>query len=210
MKYIYWPGQKRQNDAYNDAIRRFKGKYKYLMFFDADEFIYAKEILSGKSLYQVIDDKFKCDSKIACIGINWLIFGSSGLSSNPSNKVIDSFLHCAYDDFEWNQLVKSIIRADRTIGFVDPHLPIVAFSYKCVNTDGVRITSPRNMLPKDDSIRLYHYFTKDKEHFINKANKGMADRKAKRAFDEFYYYDRNDVYNKNMVKLRDYLKEQNG
>lgn len=33
----------------------------------------------------------------------------------------------------------------------------------------------------------------------------MADRSAKRTMDEFYYYDKNDVYNHKAVEIRNYL-----
>ena len=60
-------------------------------------------------------------------------------------------------------------------------------------------------LPKKKKIRLYHYFVKNKKHFEEKVNKGMADRNAKRSMDEFYYYDKNDVINYKAISVRDYI-----
>lgn len=208
VTYIPWHGKKRQIDAYNEACKKYQKKYKYMMFFDADEFLVADELLEGKSLYQIIDNVFNTKKKIACLGINWLIFGSSNLVEDPDNGVINAFTQCATDDFEWNQLVKSCVIPSKIVGWVDPHLPLQTFGYKKINLDGTTIVQPRNELPSKRNIRLYHYFVKNKNHFEEKVNKGMADRNAKRTMDEFYYYDKNDVTNYKAITVRDYLFER--
>ena len=205
VTYIPWHGKKRQIDAYNQACKKFKNRYKYMMFFDADEFLVADQLLEGKSLCQILDSVFNSDKKIACLGINWLIFGSSGLVEDPKCGVIDAFTNAANDDFEWNQLVKSCVKPIEIVGWVNPHLPLQACGLKKINLDGTIIVQPRNDLPKRKDIRLYHYFVKNKKKFEEKVNKGMADRNAKRTIDEFYYYDRNDVSNQKAVYLRNYL-----
>lgn len=205
VTYIPWHGKKRQIDAYNQACKKYAKKYKYIMFFDADEFLIADDLLKGKSLYQILDSVFKRQKKIACLGINWLIFGSSNLVEDPEDGVINAFTHCARDEFEWNQLVKSCVIPSKIIGWVNPHLPLQAFGYKKINLDGKKIVQPRNELPKKKKIRLYHYFVKNKKHFEEKVNKGMADRNAKRSMDEFYYYDKNDVINYKAISVRDYI-----
>ena len=204
-KYILWPGKKRQIDAYNQAIKEYKTQYKYMMFFDADEFLTADKLLEGKTLFDIIDSIFKADKLIACLGINWLIFGSSGLIDDPECGVIDAFTNAASDDFEWNQLVKSCVIPYKIVGWVNPHLPLQAFGLKKVNLDGRKIVRPRNKLPNRRDIRLYHYFVKNKKHFQEKVDKGMADRNAKRTMDEFYYYDRNDVSNHKAVDIRNFI-----
>ena len=70
MTYIPWHGKKRQIDAYNQACKKYEKKYKYIMFFDADEFLIADDLLKGKSLYQILDSVFKRQKKTACLGIN--------------------------------------------------------------------------------------------------------------------------------------------
>lgn len=205
IEYIFWPGKKRQIDAYNDAIKKHLYQYKYMMFFDTDEFLVADELLRGKSLFDILDSFYKIDNKIACLGINCLIFGSSGWIEDPQCGVIDAFTKSAVDDFEWNQLVKSCVIPSRIVGWVNPHLPLQAFGFKRVNLDGKKITQPRNDLPSRRDIRLYHYFVKNMKHFQEKVEKGMADRNAKRSVDEFYYYDKNDVSNYKAREIRDFI-----
>ena len=205
VEYIHWPGKKRQLDAYNHAVKQYANRYKYMMFFDADEFLVADKLLEGKSLLDILNDFFAGIKANACLGINWLIFGSSGLIEYPCNGVVDSFMYSAEEDFEWNQLVKSCVIPRRIVGWGDPHLPLEALGYNKVNLDGRKIVKPRNDVPARKDIRLYHYFVKNKKHFQEKVDKGMADRSTKRSMDEFYYYDKNDVYNHKAVEIRDYV-----
>ena len=74
MTYIPWHGNKRQIDAYNQACKKYAKKYKYIMFFDADEFLIADDLLKGKSLYQILDSVFKRRTvhEMNLNGINWL------------------------------------------------------------------------------------------------------------------------------------------
>ena len=137
-----------------------------------------------------------------------MIFGSSGLTEDPEEGVIDAFTKCAKDDFEWNQLVKSCVEPQKIVGWVDPHLPLQVWGYKKINLDGKTILEPRNELPVNRRIRLYHYFVKNKKHFEEKVNKGMADRNAKRSMDEFYYYDKNDCVNRKAIAMRVYIMSQ--
>ena len=102
-------------------------------------------------------------------------------------------------------MVKSCVIPSKIVGWVNPHLPLQTFGYKKINLDGKKIVQPRNELPKKKKIRLYHYFVKNKKHFEEKVNKGMADRNAKRSMDEFYYYDKNDVINYKAISVRDYI-----
>lgn len=208
VRYIPWHGKKRQIDAYNEACKKYGKDYKYMMFFDADEFLVADEILEGKTLYQIIDKVFMSQKKIACLGINWLIFGSSGLVEDPEEGVVNVFTECASDEFEWNQLVKSCVDPQKIVGWVDPHLPLQIYGYKKINLDGKKIVQPRDELPENKSIRLHHYFVKNRKHFEEKVNKGMADRNAKRSMEEFYYYDKNDCINKKAIDIKNYLNKK--
>lgn len=208
VKYIPWHGKKRQIDAYNEACKKYRKEYKYLCFFDADEFIVADKILEGNSLCEIIDSFFCTKKRVACLGINWLIFGSAGWIENPGKDVIDAFTKCANDEFEWNQLIKSCVDPRKIVGWVNPHLPLQVFGYKKINLDGKKIIQPRNDLPERKDVRLHHYFVKNKKHFEEKVNKGMADRNANRTMDEFYYYDKNDCFNERAVIIRDYLREE--
>lgn len=200
--YHWWPGRKRQIDAYNDAVNCYKNKYRYMMFFDADEFLVCDRLFENKKLTEILDEIFERNPKASGIGINWLIFGSSGRKGYPAGGVIDSFLWCSEDEFERNQLVKSIVIPERIAGWVDSHLPSSVMGYHMINMDGKRLVMPRNDLPNDKSIRLYHYFCKNEEYFTEKIKKGFADRIANEKIEMFYYCDKNNIYNDKAMKLK--------
>lgn len=210
IKYIFYPGVKRQIDAYNQALKRFKGEYKYLIYVDADEFLVSDDVINGKKLIDVINDFFKKSRSIACLGINWLIFGSAGYKEFPAEGgVLENFTRCSQDCFERNRLVKSVVKPELTIGFVNPHLPLVAAGYKAVNLDGYRINNPEVDLPIRRDIRIYHYFCKNKQWFAEKIDRGMADNLRKMKMDFFDYCDRNELYNDKAAIMKNLLKKQN-
>ena len=192
-------GRKRQNDAYNDAITRYKNRYKYMMFFDGDEFIAAPVLIKNSpdhiSLEQLLDKYFSRKTNTAGLGINWLIFGSSGLEKQTLGRVTSRFTHCAKDEYEWNQLIKSVVKPEYILGFVGPHLPVTLAGKRIYDLDGKRILLPRIILPQNRKIRLHHYFTKSLEEFKIRISRGMADTNNKRSVQEFYMRDQNDVFN---------------
>lgn len=209
--YHWWPGRKRQIDAYNHAINTYRTVYKYMMFFDADEFLVCDEFFQDRTLLEILDDYFRKNKRAAGIGVNWLLFGSSGSVEYPAGGVLDSFRYCARDEFERNRLVKSLVIPEKIIGWVDSHLPTAIMGYYMANADGEKIKLPRIELSEDKGIRLYHYYVKNKKHFVEKVNKGFADRIAHEDMDMFEYCDRNDIYNEKAMKLKAYLsgKSQN-
>lgn len=79
--YRYFPGRAQQLIAYQEAINDYKDKTKYMGFVDLDEFVVPVE---ENNLVYIIDDIMKKDSKIAGVGINWLVYGSSGLINKPN------------------------------------------------------------------------------------------------------------------------------
>lgn len=107
--------------------------------------------------------------------------------------------------------MKSLVIPEKIIGWVDSHLPTAIMGYYMANADGEKIKLPRIELSEDKGIRLYHYYVKNKKHFVEKVNKGFADRIAHEDMDMFEYCDRNDIYNEKAMKLKAYLsgKSQN-
>lgn len=82
--YKYFPGSAQQLVAYQEAVNDYKNKTKYMGFIDLDEFVMPVE---QNSLVYAIDDIMKKDNKIAGVGVNWLVYGSSGLINKPEGLV---------------------------------------------------------------------------------------------------------------------------
>lgn len=202
MKPIH--GIKRQIDAYNDAINVYGKNYKYMLFWDIDEFLVSKSLQDrSATIVEAMDYYFeRLKPNAAGIGINWLMFGSNGHERHPDGGVIENYTRCAEGEFERNKMVKVCVKPERVIGFVDPHLPWPLIGYEIENADGECLRSPNSgHLPEDKSIRIHHYFLKSKEDFAQKVNKGFADRIDSYSMTIFEKFDRNECYNDDCLKV---------
>lgn len=76
-----FPGQGMQLPAYNDALKRFGSRTKYMAFIDADEFLYSCD--KTKSVKQQVEEIFSLYPNVGGLAVNWRMFGSSGHVSKP-------------------------------------------------------------------------------------------------------------------------------
>ena len=56
-------------------------------------------------------------------------------------------------------------------------------------------------------MRINHYFTKSKEEFIQKMNRGLGDRLGKYDMDMFSTYNLNDIQDKSMAIYVEQMKK---
>ena len=189
--YQKMSGKKRQCDAYNDALYRYKDSVKYMAFFDLDEFLFpAKE---GDCVYNLVDELMKSDSSIGGLVVNWLIYGSSGIKEKQDALVMETFLKRAEEDLEENKHYKTIVNPRRVFSFICPHYPMYLRNFHAVNENLQEVTEEK-IKGSYEKLRLNHYFTKSLAEYQMKKSRGMADRLDKRAEDDFKRHDKNDVY----------------
>lgn len=137
------------------------------------------------------------------IGINGLIFGSSHHETKPAGGILENFTTCSGKDFGYNRFLKTISDPVRALAhFV--HSPVFRRGYDLVNENGETLTSMETQICRDlhtDKIRFNHYFTKSKEEFIAKRNRGKADRFDIRPMSEFDIFDRNECTDTEILSL---------
>lgn len=201
---INYLGELRQLDAYNDALNRFKNIAQYITVVDADEFIFCPNEFKF-NLYQFVD-KYLSHKEVAGLGIHWLIFGSSHLMTQPEGLVTENYVYRSKTNFYKNKHVKTIINPRKILGYTNAHLPIPLPGYKIVNENYKIIDSPASDSVTVNKIRINHYFTKSKEEFMKKRNRGLADNIGKRSMQEFQIHDKNDVFDDAM---KGYNKKNN-
>ena len=197
-------GQTRQTDAYNYTILLHRKECKYLIVIDADEFLQIKEEKS--TLLDLFDNLFK-NKKVGGIGVNWNMFGSNGLRYYSNELVIKRFTRAGSLNNDSNHYIKSIINPRRVIGFFKSHAPSYWPGYNAVNIKGDYISGSRTRQVIHEPIRLNHYFTKSREEFEFKRDRGMADQKGKRDPNNFDRYDLNDIIDESMVAYEKHIVE---
>jgi tetratricopeptide (TPR) repeat protein len=191
--YVSWPdmpGRRPQPSAYADAVRRCETEW--IAFFDTDEFL----VLNGHETVNGFLSEFATD--VAAIAVNWLIFGSGGLTEATGELVIDRFVRCAHGTKQQTRFCKSLIRR-QCIETMAVH----SAALKCgryVDSAGNPITienackTPHVCL---DGAQLNHYLLKSREEFLLKKARGHASRSPEER-DKFTHIDeafwkRNDL-----------------
>lgn len=198
VDYFYYPGKKRQFDAYNDAIYKYKNQAEYMIMIDADEFLYSTN--PSDEIYEIVKSTFESDNKAVggCV-VNWLCYGSNGHLTKPKGLVIDNYLMRGEDNFRSNKNYKTIVNPRRVVAYVNPHFPVYKKHFYGVTTSLKKVIGFIN--DGDYSkLRINHYFTKSKEEYISKMQRGEADKSDKRSMDEFYLHDVNDIYDDSLKR----------
>ena len=165
-------GLQQQVPAYNDFISLYNWKYDWAAFFDVDEFLVLKK---HKNVQELLSDY----NQFPAIGINWYFFGSNGHKKVDNNySVIDRFTK---RQSVANKHVKTIAKlpCSHAVGIHD----LVNCTWFDTNKNPHR--GPFNEDLVVDIAHINHYFTKSKEEFVNKVNRGRADTTYKRDLSEY-------------------------
>ena len=158
-----------QITAYRDAIKRCKNEW--ILFVDADEFL----VLHKNNNVNEFLESFS-DETISAIGINWRIYGDSGLEINDGRLVIERFTKCASPDFDVHHHIKTFARVKRINGDIHMH---------ACQTDGRFVMADKQPLVMSvdwgvcnrinyDIAQINHYYSKTKQEFEKKITRGQA------------------------------------
>jgi hypothetical protein len=138
------------------------------------------------------------------------MFGSSGHLTKPDGLVMEAYQHRSPDSYNYNRTTKSFVRPERVTGIYNPHCFKLRGDY--LDTDGRVIkgwqeepgimAAPAGLA----RIRIHHYFTKSKQEWQWKVEKGRADTSEKRDPGGFVEYDRNEQPDSNILGFVDQTK----
>lgn len=194
LEVVSWPGRHVQYNAYMNFLERYKNKIKWGAFIDADEFIVSK---CGN-----IKKNLAGHSEFGGLGLNWRIFGSSGLVNNDCSQ-INAFVKRATDDFPPNRHIKTIAQLSVTSRYLTPHNFRYSQRYFCANELGQPCYGPHANFTAQ-YIYINHYYTRSYNEYQQKLVKGRADGPLGRA--PFIDYDKNEVEDLTLVNLYKKLK----
>jgi len=142
----------------------------WMLYLDADEFLLLNQHTNIKDFLNIF--KFA-----DAIGINWLMFGTSGHKSQPSGLLTENFIR---SDKIINQHVKSFVRPEKVI------LPVVnQHCYSIINPNryfaasgNKMLQGPFNPVPKIFTkviAYIAHYYTQSEEEHIRRKSRTMDD-----------------------------------
>ncbi len=211
VTYKFYPGKMRQFEAYNETVRRFKFFCRYLAFIDADEFILPK---NNRSISEVADEILADNPQAAALAVNWHCFGSNNLdAADLSRGVLERFTRRAENGWHipitekfpniGNSHIKTIANPRKINFFQSPHYPQYFTRNYAVNERGERVPAWRNLPVLAEKICINHYYTKSREEFVGKMNRGHPDTTKKLlSMQMFEFYDRNEIFDDEILKYR--------
>jgi len=224
-----------QGWAYADALRRARGRVRWLAFIDIDEFLFSPE---QESLADALADFEQYPGVL----VNWQVYGSSGLQSRPDRLVIESFTQRARTDWVRNRRVKSIVDPARAIGSMGPHFFEYSSGELAVTENREPATAVRTSRAKrrlnrvlarvpdvhvdpfairESSIRrvsvsrlrINHYAVRSRQEFTEKLARHAADDPAadgtsrmRRGY--FAYHDRNEADDPILISYAPRVRER--
>jgi|1048.fasta_scaffold73107_1 hypothetical protein len=178
-----FPGKCQQLNAYHDFLHQFRNKHHWVAYIDVDEFIVLKK-------HNTIIELLKTYCHQGALALNWVLFGSNHHQHYQPQPVLERFTR---RQIGVNQHIKWIARTDDIENMVSPHHGKLRYGI-AVDCHGNQIDGPFNTNGTDDIACIHHYFTKSKEEFMKKCERGRADIHETRNFEhDFSGHDSNDI-----------------
>jgi len=182
VEYKYFPGEKMQIPAVNDAVKHYKYETKWMTHIDLDEFIVPVETQTVTEFLR------KLPVNTRELIITWVMYGSDGHKTKPDGLVIENYMHRAEKLYG----CKAIINPRFLYKMSNPHILNVAGNM--VDENGSKcgfIDHSKNPLPCN-KIRINHYHCKSWEEYLVKRKKG-----------DVYFGKTHDNYNEKSFKKND-------
>jgi hypothetical protein len=186
VEYKYCPGRKKQVWAYNDILEKARNEMYWLAVIDCDEFIVP---VSTETILALLKE-FETGG-YGGLGINWIVYGSSGQQNKKEGLVIERFKCHSQKSFDCNRHIKTVLNP-RYVLSINVHDAVYTTGKICVNTNKEPIVGSFSD-GVFDKIRINHYFSKSYEEFLQKRQRGMATHNDEiRPMQDFYDHDRNE------------------
>ena len=191
VSYTFYPGVPcPQVKAYNEAIREYRNKAKWIAFIDIDEFIVPmidktrqdktrqdktrQDKTSYTSIIDVLNEvetRYKHKWQFAALAVNWVIYGYSGHETKPEGLVIENYTESA----GIIKCVKVIVNPRTVLRFYIHH----AIHFWFVSERHMNMKPAKLMKWSDDAdnitkIRINHYATKSYQEYARRRKKNAA------------------------------------
>ena len=156
---IDWPHVPASPAAEEDCIRRALGRFRWVGFIDADEFIVIRD---GRSIGTFLDGFPEAPG----VGLQWRMFGSSMLRKRPVMPVILAYQKRAEKP---NAHIKTFVRPERAAQCRNSHSWFYYPFDVAVGERGKSLYGSINLAPTAETAWINHYYFKSEEDYLAKA-----------------------------------------
>lgn len=156
---VEWPRTPASPAAEEDCIRRALGRFAWVFFLDADEFIVIR---NGRSIEEFLESFAGAPG----VGLHWRMFGSSMHRTRPVDPVILAYQHRAPQP---NRHIKTVLRPERAAQCRNPHSWFYYPIGRAVSELGKPLYGSIDMQPTADQAWINHYYCKSEEDYLEKA-----------------------------------------
>ena len=196
-----------QRQSYVDVYRRYGGKYRWIAFFDFDEFL---TLVGCDNIHKLMPNYEEYD----CVLFNWQNYGDNGYLRDNGLDLADRFFdplpfdHIAqYEDIPDNDHVKCIVHGGLPLVEFDdsPHLP--SNKMRCCNSLGDTCRQSPFQRYNFSVAYLKHYATKTVEEWYSNKWQKCTGNNINRVHFESRYANRFFIYNEWTQEKEDIMRE---
>lgn len=161
-----WPHVPVSPAAEHDCILRAVGRFEWVGFIDADEFVVIRDHSSiGEFL-----SKYRTQDGVA---LHWYMFGSNGHTDRPGGSVIAEYTRRASDP---NRHVKCFVRPEGVARCRNSHSWYYRWMRHAVTENYREVSGSTNVPPSAEWAWINHYHHKsDQDYFEKAARKSVLD-----------------------------------
>jgi hypothetical protein len=154
-----WPHIPVSPSAEQDCILNCMGRFEWIGFIDADEFVVIRD---GRSIGDFLSD-FRGYPAVA---LHWRMYGSNGHKSRPSGPVI---LEYTCREQLPNRHVKCFVRPDCTANYRNSHSWFYAGMRRAANESKQPVDGSTSQPPTAERAWINHYHHKSEVDYFEKA-----------------------------------------
>lgn len=186
-----------------------KDNYSWMLYLDADEFLNLNK-------FSNIKDFLGAFREADAIGINWLMFGTSGHKEQPKGLITENFIR---SQLRLNSHVKTFVRPSLVVRSINPHYFVMVNPSRCYSANGTKMPmGPFNNqpLPFIKAVAyIAHYYTQSEEEHSRRKTRMLDDGSVNKvaAYPEvhkvFNDFANNQLQNKYSQKTKEFLKNHN-
>jgi len=186
-----------------------KENVSWMLYLDADEFLCLNK---EKNVNEFLSYFSEADA----VGINWLMFGSSGHVKQPKGLITENFIK---SELRLNSHVKSFVRPSVVKNIQNPHSYIITNPnrYFTFNKTKMKMGPYNNQpLPFINSIAyIAHYYIQSEEEHLRRKSRQLDDGSiGKQNLIQKIHIEYNNIINKQLQfkyseKIKSFLKKYN-